>query len=81
MRDDACKGSAERAAECLEYVVNYYPSGSKQDSGSPLDEVVETSRRLAIENIITCLRLKSGKDFGDDPKVWLKNREFFGEKR
>jgi hypothetical protein len=75
MRDKACKGSVEQALDGLEYAAYYYTSGSKQVTGSPLDEVVETARKLAMENIITFLRQKSGMDFGDNPKAWLENRK------
>src|SRR5438105_15566668 len=44
------------AAGYLEYAVNYYPSGTKQDSGSRLDRVVERARRSAIREIIAHLR-------------------------
>ena len=36
--------SPSGAAEALAYVVNYYPSGTKQRNGSRLDKVVERAR-------------------------------------
>jgi hypothetical protein len=78
MCEQAHRGDTQQAMGCLEYVVNYYPSGTKQVQGSTLDDIVETSRKLAIENIITVLRQKSGKDLGSDPKVWLQNRRMVG---
>lgn len=35
----------------LEYVRNYYPSGTKQRKGSFLDHVVENSRKQSIEEM------------------------------
>jgi hypothetical protein len=35
----------------LDYVANYYPSGSKQETGSRLDRMVERERLLAIRDI------------------------------
>lgn len=60
------------AADCLGYVVNYYPSGSKQDVGSRLDKVVERQRASAIRDIILDLRQKTGEDLGDDPQIWIQ---------
>jgi hypothetical protein len=55
----------------LEYAVNYYPSGTKQVKGSPLDKVVERARRSAVREIIAHLRSKTGQDLGDDPQAWI----------
>ena len=44
MRLKALESSPREAAECLEYVQNYYPSGSKQVAGSRLDSIVESAR-------------------------------------
>jgi hypothetical protein len=56
----------------LEYVLNYYPSGSKQAKGTQLDRIVETARSNSIAAIIARLRTTTGKDFGNDPQQWLK---------
>ena len=56
----------------LEYVVNYYPSDSKQPKGSRLDGVVETARSNAIGAIISRLRITTGKDLGESPEAWFK---------
>src|ERR1051325_9256958 len=47
MRARALTSDPTGAARCLEYVVNYYPSGSKQETGSRLDWIVEHERALA----------------------------------
>jgi hypothetical protein len=55
----------------LEYVLNYYPSGSKQVTGTQLDRVVEVVRSNAIAEIIGRLRTTTGKDLGNEPNKWL----------
>jgi hypothetical protein len=56
----------------LEYALSYYPSGTKQTSGSSLDRVVERARRCAVREIIGVLRSKTHKEFGDDPRRWIE---------
>ena len=56
----------------LEYIVNYYPSGTKQTAGSTLDIIVERSRSLAEASIIEKLRAETGKDFGSKAEDWLR---------
>jgi hypothetical protein len=58
--------------ELLEYVVSYYPSGTKQTAGSRLDKIVERARQSTIREMISALRKRSGQDFGDDPQAWLR---------
>jgi hypothetical protein len=70
--------SAERASDpnqiagFLEYVVDYYPSGSKQNRGSCLDVIVENARSNASAAIVARLRIVTGKDLGADPDAWLR---------
>ena len=56
----------------LEYVLIYYPSGSKQVTGTQLDRVVESARSNAIAEIVARLRATTGKDLGNEPDKWLK---------
>ena len=56
----------------LEYVLNYYPSGSKQITGTQLDKIVELARSNTASEIISHLRVRTGKDVGSDPQRWLK---------
>jgi hypothetical protein len=72
MRIKALQGDVADAAGCLEYVVRYYPSGTKQETGSQLDRVVERDRALAVRDIIVYLRTKTGEDLGDNPEAWIK---------
>jgi hypothetical protein len=72
MRQEAETSQPEKGAECLEYVLAYYPSGSKQVQGSKLDTIVERARSQSARAIIGILRKKTGKDFGRDPKRWIE---------
>jgi hypothetical protein len=60
------------AASDLEYVVGYYPSGSKQEAGSRLDRIVERQRSLAAGAVIAHLRVKTGEDLGENPDPWIQ---------
>jgi hypothetical protein len=46
-REKLERADSEDAAKYLGYFLNYYPSGTKQVPGSPLDRVVERARRNA----------------------------------
>ncbi len=72
MRRQSRDMTVPEAVRSLNYVVTYYPSGSKQRSGSKLDRIVERARASAIREIIAALRVKTGKDLGDDPAVWIR---------
>ena len=72
MRDRALKSDASGAAGCLEYVVNYYPSGTKQEPGSRLDRMVPSARGQSVGGILAYLRTKTGEDLGTDPEPWIK---------
>jgi hypothetical protein len=72
MRTKALQSDAPGAAGCLEYVVGYYPSGSKQETGSQLDRMVERGRTLAARDIIAYLRAKTGEDLGESPEAWIQ---------
>ena len=56
---------------------NYYPSGTKQASGSRLDRIVERSRSLAELRIIQMLKVATGTELGEDVDAWI--REFSDE--
>lgn len=62
----------QKLSEQLKYVINYYPSGSKQAIGTQLDRIVETARSNAVAAIIFRLRATTGKDLGSDSWKWLK---------
>ena len=72
MRTRAIQGDATNAVNCLQYVVNYYPSGSKQETGSRLDRIVERERTLAERDIIAHLRIKTGEDLGTNSEAWIQ---------
>ena len=56
----------------LEYARNYYPTGTKQTLGSPLDRIVERSRSVAESRIIEMLREATGMDHGTDADDWIR---------
>ena len=72
MRTKALQSDPAEAVRCLDYVVSYYPSGTKQETGSRLDRIVERERALAARDIVTYLRTKTGEDLGDNPEVWIQ---------
>lgn len=72
MRTQARQSDATGAARCLDYVVGYYPSGSKQEKGSRLDHMVERERSLAVRDIVAHLRTKTGEDLGESSEAWIQ---------
>jgi len=71
MRDRALKAEPEESVDCLRYLVEYYPTGTKQIRGSDLDLMVEQSRSEMIRQIIADLRRKTGKDLGPSHERWI----------
>ncbi|MCX6871078.1 MAG: hypothetical protein NTY84_10715 [Verrucomicrobia bacterium] len=59
-------------AESLEYVVWYYPSGTKQEAGSRLDRVVERHRKAVVRDIVAHLRSVTNQDLGERPEPWIE---------
>jgi hypothetical protein len=72
MRTRALQSDAAGAVGCLEYVVAYYPSGTKQETGSRLDRMVERERERAVRDIVAYLRTKTGQDLGERPEAWIQ---------
>ena len=72
MRSAALQSDLAGAAGKLQYVVWYYPSGSKQQTGSRLDQIVERERTNAVKQILTYLKTKTGEDLGNDPQKWIE---------
>jgi hypothetical protein len=72
-RDNALQSNRpEYIVGCIEGTLNYFPSGSKQTTGSLLDRMVERARRLAVDDMIRHLKGKTGLDLGNDPKKWIE---------
>jgi hypothetical protein len=65
-------GSPAQAAECLQIIVNHFPSGTKQTRGSALDSLVERQRERAQLEIIAILRARTRDDLGQKPEPWIK---------
>ena len=55
----------------LEYVILYYPSGTRIRKDSPLDKMVEIERSYAVKTIIERFHVTTGKDLGDTPEKWF----------
>jgi hypothetical protein len=72
MTTQALQSKPAEAADCLKYVLGYYPSGTKQQAGSRLDRMVERQRAQAVREIIACLRRKTGEDLGEVPQQWIR---------
>ena len=72
MRAKAIQGDAPTAASCLQYVVGYYPSGTKQVPGSRLDRLVEQQRTSVVKDIVAHLRFQTGQNLGEEPETWIQ---------
>jgi hypothetical protein len=72
MREQALQAAPGRAADLLDYVAGYYPSGSKQIAGSKLDLIVEQARSSTIREIISHLRKTTGEDLGNTARPWIQ---------
>jgi hypothetical protein len=67
----------KKIAGFIQAAIIYYPSGTKQSTGSHVDRMVERSRELAIDDMIARLRIVTGGDLGKDPQSWIDR---YGEK-
>jgi len=67
----------KQIAGFMQAAIIYYPSGTKQSTGSQVDRMVERSRQLAIDDMIARLRIVTGGDLGKDPLSWIDR---YGEK-
>jgi hypothetical protein len=52
-------------------VRDYYSSGTKQVTGSKLDQVVERHRKATQDRIVELLREASGEGLGNDASAWI----------
>jgi len=64
--------SVDEIVGSLQYVVHYYPSGTKQRPGTRLDRIVERHRAAVVRAILVHLRQVTGQDLGDDPELWIE---------
>ncbi len=71
MRTKALQSEPVEAAGFLEYAVWYYPSGTKQETGSRLDRLVENRRSEVVRDILAHLRAKTAEDLGSVPEPWI----------
>ncbi len=56
----------------LQYIVHYYPSGTKQRAGSRLDRVVERHRAAVVRDIVGHLQRTTGDKLGENPDAWIE---------
>ncbi|WP_309714466.1 hypothetical protein [Armatimonas sp.] len=70
-RDEALASKKEDWIGSLWWIVNEYPSGTKQIKGSSLDQIVERQRAAAVHEVLAHLRKETGQNFGDDPEAWI----------
>lgn len=70
---DGQQPDLEAAIQCLEYTHNYYPSGTKQVTGSSLDSIVENARHTSEMRIIALLKAITESDLGNDANVWTEH--------
>ncbi len=61
-----------QAADCLNYLHFYYPSGTKQTTGTSLDQIVERHRSLCIAEVVRLLREATGEDHGESAELWIE---------
>jgi len=59
----------------LEVIANYYPSGTKHERGSSLDNIVESARSNAITCVIERLRVVTKTNYGDGAQAWIDGYE------
>ncbi len=72
MSNRALVDNPAQLADRLRAVMTYYPSGTKQDKGSALDQIVEQQRDRVVQEIITMLRVRTRDDLGRAPEPWIK---------
>ena len=65
----ALRGEPSQAADALEMLQT--PPGSPRFENMVAD-FVERERAATVREIIAYLRLKTGKDFGEDPHKWIE---------
>lgn len=67
------QANVEKAAEYLEYVHSYYPSGTKHVVGSSLAAIVENCRYTSEQRIIEALRATTGFHFSSGTTEWIEH--------
>lgn len=68
----ALKSEPKEAIKRLNYIVNYYPAGTRLRKGGRAEKIVEIVRNQAEKNIILHLKRITGKDYGDEPEIWIE---------
>lgn len=68
-RDLALKAEVPEAVRYLEKL--HFPEGKPSPFSGSLSNYVEEQRRIAVRDVITCLRAKTGKELGNTPEAWI----------
>lgn len=71
-RERALRSAPDEAAMSLMEIRDYYPSGTKQTVGSPLDAAVELVPSEVMRDVVIHLQNTSGQTLGDDPDTWIR---------
>lgn len=69
--DCAKETDVRELIERLEYIYNYYPTGTLQGTGSHLDSIVEDARAIACGRIILRLKIITNENLGESPEDWI----------
>jgi hypothetical protein len=72
LRSKALQSDTDEGVQCLANVLGLFPSGTMQETGSPLDRMVERARESVAREIVAYLRKKSPEDLGEDPEKWIQ---------
>jgi len=68
----AVKGTTAENLQELEFVTNYYPSGSRLEKGGRFDRLVESARAEVAAHIISHIEFLTGNNLGNDPVEVIK---------
>jgi hypothetical protein len=63
----------QTAVDCLDYIRNYYPSGTKQTTGSCLDRIVERSRVSAESQVLEMIRIATNTELDTSPEASIRS--------
>jgi hypothetical protein len=63
----------ETAVDCLDYIRNYYPSGTTQTTGSRLDRIVERSRVSAESQVFEMIRISTDTELDTSPEASIRS--------
>ena len=71
-RYTALHGTSEEAIVCLRDIVTCYTPWTWKRPDLLLGQFVQERRANAVRDVVDYLRIKTGKDFGNDPEKWIE---------